>query len=87
MKTYLRFLGRNKLYTFVTAVGLSVSLAFVILLGSYIVDDMSCDKVLGDMENVYLVVEENSPVCFEQNDNYHNYPEVTGRCRVQFPKT
>lgn len=59
MKTYFRFLGRNKLYTFVTAVGLSVSLAFVILLGSYIVDDMSCDKVLGDMENVYLVVEEN----------------------------
>ena len=87
MKTYFRFLSRNKLYTVVMAVGLSVSLAFVILLSSYIVDDMSCDIVLEDMENVYLVVEENSPYSFEQNDNYLNYPEVTQRCRVQFPKT
>ena len=86
MKTYLRFLGRNKLYTVVMAVGLSVSLAFVILLGSYIVDDMTCDKVLEDMDNAYLVVEEDSPVCFEQNDIYLNYPEVTHRCRVQFVK-
>ena len=82
MKTYLRFLGRNKLYTVVMAVGLSVSLAFVILLGSYIVDDMSCDKVLEDMENVYLVKQNDSPYCFEKNDNYLNYPEVTDRCRV-----
>ena len=84
MKTYFRFLGRNKLYTVVMAVGLSVSLAFVILLGSYIVDDMTCDKVLEDMDNAYLVVEEDSPVCFERNDIYLNYPEVTHRCRVQF---
>ena len=84
MKTYFRFLGRNKLYTVVMAVGLSVSLSFVILLGSYIVDDMSCDKVLEDMDNAYLVVEEDSPVCFERNDIYLNYPEVTHRCRVQF---
>ena len=86
MKTYFRFLGRNKLYTVVMAVGLSVSLAFVILLGSYIVDDMTCDKVLEDMDNAYLVVEEDSPVCFEQNDIYLNYPEVTHRCRVQFAR-
>ncbi len=86
MKTYLRFLGRNKLYTVVMAVGLSVSLAFVILLGSYIVDDMTCDKVLEDMDNAYLVVEEDSPVCFERNDIYLNYPEVTDRCRVQINK-
>ena len=72
MKTYFRFLGRNKLYTVVMAVGLSVSLAFVILLGSYIVDDMTCDKVLEDMDNAYLVVEEDSPVCFERNDIYLN---------------
>lgn len=83
MKTYFRFLGRNKLYTIVMAVGLSVSLSFVILLGSYIVDDMTCDKVLEDMDNAYLVVEEDSPFCFERNDIYLNYPEVTHRCRVQ----
>ena len=35
MKSYLKFLSRNKLYTAIEAVGLIVSLAFVILIGSY----------------------------------------------------
>ena len=37
MKSYLKFLSRNKLYTAIAAVGLAVSLAFVILIGSYVV--------------------------------------------------
>ena len=37
MKSYLKFLSRNKLYTAIEAVGLVVSLAFVILIGSYVV--------------------------------------------------
>jgi putative ABC transport system permease protein len=36
MKSYLKFLSRNKLYTAVEAVGLVVSLAFVILIGNYV---------------------------------------------------
>ena len=32
MKSYLKFLSRNKLYTAIEAVGLVVSLAFVILI-------------------------------------------------------
>ena len=35
MNSYLKFLSRNKLYTAIEAVGLAVSLAFVILIGSY----------------------------------------------------
>jgi len=34
MKSYLRFLSRNKLYTAIEVVGLSVALAFVLLIGS-----------------------------------------------------
>ena len=37
MKSYLKFLSRNKLYTAIEAVGLAVSLAFVIIIGSYVV--------------------------------------------------
>ena len=37
MKSYLKFLSRNKLYTAIEAVGLAISLAFVILIGSYVV--------------------------------------------------
>ena len=37
MNSYLKFLSRNKLYTAIEAVGLAVSLAFVIIIGSYVV--------------------------------------------------
>ncbi|MBQ9174626.1 MAG: ABC transporter permease [Bacteroidales bacterium] len=37
MNSYLKFLSRNKLYSAVEAVGLAVSLAFVILIGSFVV--------------------------------------------------
>lgn len=36
MKSYLKFLSRNKLYTAVEAAGLVISLAFVILIGQYV---------------------------------------------------
>ena len=35
MKTYFKFLSKNKLYTFIEAFGLAVALGFVILLASY----------------------------------------------------
>jgi putative ABC transport system permease protein len=34
MKTFLKFLSRNKLYTAIEAVGLAVSLAFVLIIGT-----------------------------------------------------
>lgn len=37
MKSYLKFLSRNKLYTAIEFIGLAVSLAFVILIGTYVV--------------------------------------------------
>ena len=54
MKSYLRFLGRNKLYTAIEVVGLSLALAFVIVLSAYIVDDMSVNKLLKNTEDIYL---------------------------------
>ena len=35
MKSYLKFLSRNKLYTAIEAVGLAVSLAFVVIIACY----------------------------------------------------
>ncbi len=36
MSSYIKFLSRNKLYTVIEAVGLIVSIAFVILIGNYV---------------------------------------------------
>ena len=55
MKSYLRFLSRNKLYTAIEVVGLSLALAFVIVLSSYIVNDMSVNKILKNTDDIYLV--------------------------------
>ena len=35
MNSYLKFLSRNKLYTFINIAGLAVSLMFIILMGDY----------------------------------------------------
>lgn len=35
MKSYFKFLSRNKLYTAIEAFGLSIALAFVMILVSY----------------------------------------------------
>ena len=55
MKSYLRFLGRNKLYTAIEVVGLSIALAFVIVLGSYVLEDLNCDRSIEDVDEVYVM--------------------------------
>ena len=41
MSSYLKFLSRNKLYTVIEAIGLIVSIAFVILIGNYVYQQYS----------------------------------------------
>ena len=53
MKSYLKFLSRNKLYTAIEAVGLAVSLAFVILIGSYVVQQYQVARENPDWERIY----------------------------------
>ena len=66
MKSYLRFLSRNKLYTAIEVVGLSIALAFVILLSSYIVDDLSCDKDIKDKDRICLTEMYDVPMMYDQ---------------------
>ena len=53
MKSYLKFLSRNKLYTAIEAVGLAVSLAFVILIGSYAWQQWAVTQEHPDRETIY----------------------------------
>ncbi len=82
MKSYLRFLSRNRLYTAIEVVGLSVALAFVILLSSYIVDDISVNKVLKNTDNIYLCLEDNKPYSFNRADIYSEIPAIEERCCI-----
>ena len=53
MKSYLNFLSRNKLYTAIEAVGLVVSLAFVIIIGSYVWQQYSITRESSDRKEIY----------------------------------
>ena len=66
MKSYLRFLSRNKLYTTIEVVGLSLALAFVILLNSYIVEDLNCDKDVKGKDRICLTHVFEAPIMPDQ---------------------
>ncbi len=55
MKSYLKFLSRNKLYTVIEAVGLAVSLAFVILIGSYVVQQYEVAHESPDWKRTFVL--------------------------------
>ena len=54
MRSYLKFLSRNKLYTAIEAVGLAVSLAFVIIIGSYVWQQFAVTRENPFRESIYV---------------------------------
>ena len=74
MKSYLRFLSRNKLYTAIEVVGLSIALAFVLLLGNVVLDDLSCDNRIRNTDGIYLVLPDDSK--FYRPDPEVVFPQV-----------
>lgn len=55
MKSYLKFLSHNKLYTAIEAVGLIVSLAFVIVIGFSVWDQLIIANKVPGAQNLYLL--------------------------------
>ena len=53
MNSYLRFLSRNKVYTFVNVVGLSVSLTFVLLILLFAHQELERDAFHPGVERIY----------------------------------
>ena len=54
MKSYLKFLSRNMLYTAIEFVGLAVGLAFVIIIGSDVWQQFAVTRENPNRENIYL---------------------------------
>ena len=55
MKSYLKFLSRNKLYTAIEAVGLVVSLAFVIIIACYTWQQFAVTREAKDYKRIYAL--------------------------------
>ena len=88
MKSYLKFLSRNKLYTLVNVVGLSISLAFVIIIGLYAQMEFGRDKWHAKADRIYSVCTESggevceySHWCMQGLLRSH-FPEIENSCAV-----
>lgn len=58
IKSFLKFLGRNKTYTLINVFGLSLSLMFVILIAVYVKQELSVDRFQEKAEQIYLLGKE-----------------------------
>ena len=84
MKSYFRFLSRNKLYTLINIAGLVVSLMFIILMGDYTWRQYSIDSWHKNADRIYLMGNEKMffmwPPAAEEIKN--QCPEVEKTCCV-----
>jgi putative ABC transport system permease protein len=59
LKSFFKHLQKNKLYTTVTLVGFSISLAFVILLGAYLKNEYSVNSQQENKDRIFRLRSEN----------------------------
>lgn len=89
IKTYLKFLSRNKLYTFVSILGFSISLMFVIVLGLYVKQQLSVDDFQKNKDRIYLIANGTRSMLGNTVPQFvkDNCPEVESFVRVLFQET
>lgn len=77
MKSYLKFLSRNKLYTAIEALGLVVSLAFVLIIGTSLYDQYRITTGIAGSENLYyLSVPGMQGMEYRHKLKLESYPEI-----------
>jgi len=82
-KTYFRHLSKNKLYTLVTIIGFAISLAFIILLGVYIKNELSVDNFQVNKDRIYRLENETLDFCPPiADDLINNFPEIESFTRI-----
>lgn len=84
MKSYLKFLSRNKLYTAIEAVGLVISIAFVILIGNYVWQQYSIAHENPIDDRVYAVGNDQYVALswWDKAEFDAKIPEAEAVCRV-----
>ncbi|MFK5974517.1 MAG: ABC transporter permease [Flavobacteriaceae bacterium] len=83
IKSYLRYLLKNKLYTAITVIGFAVSITFILLLSVYIRHELSVDDFQINKDRIYRL--ENETVDFSPPiavDLKNSIPEIEDFTRV-----
>ena len=77
MKSYFRFLSRNKLYTLINVVGLVASLMFIILLGDYTWRQFTIDSWHKHADQIVLI---------GSQDNFFMWPQAATDIKAMCPE-
>lgn len=91
-KTAIRNFGKNKVFSFINIVGLSIGLTCFILIAVFVYDELSYDKYADDAKNIYRVnlsVTGNGDVAVYPNVDYavgegmkNAFPEIKNFARL-----
>lgn len=84
MKSFWNFLRKNKLYAAVNLVGLTVSMAFVLLLAVYVQRQLSTDTFQENADRIYVIANEDNVTMGYWLDKHlkNNFPEIEKGCCV-----
>lgn len=84
MKSFWNFLKKNKLYGAINLVGLTVSMAFVLLLAVYVQRQLSTDSFQENADRIYVIANEDNVTMGYWLDKHlkNNFPEIEKGCCV-----
>ena len=89
LKSFFRYLGRNKTYTLINVIGFALSLAFVILTMAYTWQESTMDHFHKDADRIYIAVNKTAEGWWEAGDALpvtywykETFPEVEDVCPV-----
>jgi len=84
MNSFWNFLRKNKLYGTINLVGLTVSMAFVLLLAAYIQRQLSTDSFQENADRIYVIANEDNVTMGYWLDKHlkNNFPEIEKGCCV-----
>ena len=84
MKSFWNFLKSNKLYGAINLVGLTVSMAFVLLLAVYVQRQLSTDSFQENADRIYVIANDETVSMGYWLDKHlkNNFPEIEKGCCV-----
>ena len=84
MKSFWNFLKKNKLYGAINILGLTISMAFVLLLAAYVQRQLSTDSFQENADRIFVVANEHSLTMGYWLDKHlkNNFPEIEKGCCV-----
>ena len=84
MKSFWNFIKKNKLYGAINLVGLTVSMAFVLLLAVYVQRQLSTDTFQENADRIYVIANEDNVTMGYWLDKHlkNNFPEIEKGCCV-----